>query len=272
MSGLDTWWAYEEFAEAIQRNRFVLTQRMSGFLAALRESTDARAYLLPKGSELWRAQLGCVERAQPAGDPYRKVTVSPHPAERMVPDPKFVKVGGRANPPGVAYMYLAESGRTAVAEARPWVGAWVTLAKFAARRDLRLLDLTVHSAVPQSDVTTSRPPAPEEVANVVWGRINTAFATPVSPQDSQLEYLPTQYLAEFFRELGFDGLIFYSALADCRNITLYGLDDAALVERVLLRVEGVEWECSVAGEPVEPRYRLVGPLPQSPGGHGPKDH
>jgi hypothetical protein len=126
----------------------------------------------------------------------------------MVPDAAHVKDGGRGNPPGVAYLYLADSRETAVAEVRPWVKADVSLASFRVGRLLNLLDLTLFppSRDPYESVSTGTP-SPEETEQAVWSAINWAFAEPVNPYEPQLEYAPTQRLARAFLEAGFDGLM-----------------------------------------------------------------
>jgi RES domain-containing protein len=65
---------------------------------------------------------------------------TPLPGTRMVPDPKYVKHGGRANPHGFAYLYFATDEKTALAELRPWVGESLTLAIFKIKKKTKIVD------------------------------------------------------------------------------------------------------------------------------------
>lgn len=42
--------------------------------------------------------------------------------------------------------------------------------------------------------------------------LNRELALPVSPEDSEVEYVPTQYLAEAILDLGYDGIRYRSAV------------------------------------------------------------
>jgi RES domain-containing protein len=56
----------------------------------------------------------------------------------MIPDARFIK-DGRANPPGFAYLYLASTPETALAEMRPVFRESVTLAKFNLKKTVNLI-------------------------------------------------------------------------------------------------------------------------------------
>lgn len=51
---------------------------------------------------------------------------------------------GRVNPKGISYLYLATDEKTAIYEMCPWVCKKVTVAKFDARKELRIVDLTMN--------------------------------------------------------------------------------------------------------------------------------
>ena len=246
MSPFTSWQAFEEFCREVRgRHRYVPSPTVRAFLEALTELCPDRTRFMRPDTNLWRAQLGCAlvpthESAEVTVQSHR-----PHPPERMVPDRKHVRLGGRANPSGVAYLYMADTKETAIAEVRPWVGAWVTVARFKARRELKILDL--ESANPWDEVEAGEfklqdDPPPEHVAAVVWLRINEAFSRPVAPSDTDLDYVPTQYIAEFVRELGFDGLLYKSALDGGSCVMLFNPADGTLEDRELVKIDSVEWK------------------------------
>src|SRR6185503_14264408 len=145
-----SWWrAYEDFADDVRRwHRFVPNERMKRFLEEVDATSPRRSQTVQLGTKLYRAQVGCDWTLPPAaaGEGVPQIYVSgpePFVAERMLPSAAYTKDGGRGNPPGIAYLYLSELGATAVAEVRPWANAYVSVARFKVRRDLRVLDLTM---------------------------------------------------------------------------------------------------------------------------------
>ena len=63
-------------------------------------------------------------------------------SEMGAPTPELVKKGQRANPAGIAYLYLASDEETALAEVRAEPGAEVTLARIVIPQNTRIADLT----------------------------------------------------------------------------------------------------------------------------------
>ncbi len=51
----------------------------------------------------------------------------------------------RANPKGIPCLYLSSVMRTAAAEVRPWIGTYVTLAKFRVKDDAAIAVVALHS-------------------------------------------------------------------------------------------------------------------------------
>ena len=53
-------------------------------------------------------------------------------------------------------------------------------------------------------------PEPEEVPKIVWRWIDLAFSEPVDREDSTVDYVPTQIIAELFKTNGFGGVKYRS--------------------------------------------------------------
>lgn len=96
----------------------------------------------------------------------------------MVPDQKFIKNPGRANPPGFAYLYLANNPGTALAEMRPWVGESLTIAVFEIQKDIKLIACQEQPENLGERIFEENLPA-EKVELYVWNDISRAFARPV---------------------------------------------------------------------------------------------
>ena len=59
----------------------------------------------------------------------------------MKPDPDKVS-DGRANPRGIACLYVCTDYQTAILEIRPLIGSYVTIANMEINRNLEIVDCT----------------------------------------------------------------------------------------------------------------------------------
>jgi hypothetical protein len=180
---------------------------------------------------------------------------APHDSNRMVPTPERA-IDGRVNPRGIPCLYLASNEATAVAEVRPWVGSYVSLAEFKAMRDCKLLDCTRDKErriafVLHGLLTGSVNTSPENRERVVWGEIAYAFSKPVASDDRHSDYIPTQILAEAFKHYGYDGIAYRSLLGkeDGKNIALFDIPAADLMNCCLYKINSVDFNFSQSGGP-----------------------
>jgi len=160
----------------------------------------------------------------------------------MIPNSEFVKRGGRANPPGFVYLYLATKPETAMAEMRPWIGESLSVAFFAIQEDVRLVDCQRDSEDPLKRICLSGEKlSPEEVDMYVWSDISEAFARPVTRDEAESGYVPTQILAEAFKTEGFDGVVYKSRLAKGLNIVLFNIEAAKPLRYFLYALASVNY-------------------------------
>lgn len=150
---------------------------------------------------------------------------------------------GRANPTGIAYWYGATDPETAVADTRPWKGAIVSVTELQATRNLLLVDCgnTQRIAAPLTEGESRQ-------ERFVWNSIGEAFSRPVDPDTIDIEYVPTQMLAEAFKTGGFDRIQYKSHLGDGSNVVVFELLAFTIGKRELWSVERVNYEFSCHGE------------------------
>ncbi len=72
------------------------------------------------------------------------------------------------------------------------------------------------------------------------GRLNTTDV-------ATAEYVPTQVIAEFFKQKGFDGVVYRSSLSDGYNLALFDLTCAEVIHCALHAVKAVKFEFKDAG-------------------------
>jgi hypothetical protein len=246
---------YRDFANSVTaRSRYVFEQHVEEFLKTVTETSASLIETLEINSILHRAQLGydVVEGPVDPDDPTgEKVDESwAYTAKRMKP-PRDSAREGRVNPKGIPCLYLADDEKTAMAEMRPWIGEYISLARFKTVKPLKILYL------PEPDdyffrrvaALFGNTPDAMECGRAVWGQIAYAFSEPVSHSDDKADYAPTQILAETFRALGCDGIRYKSRLDKGFSFALFDLDAADMISCVVHETLSAKFEFSEGGNP-----------------------
>ncbi|WP_082926423.1 RES family NAD+ phosphorylase [Cupriavidus sp. D384] len=137
--------------------------------------------------------------------------------------PSRVASHGRANPPGIPYLYVGSSPATAIAEIRPHTGEYVSVADFSidpAR--LRLVDLRA----PKERISPFEIGDEDRIGALrsdiaFLERLGDELTRPVVPQGAAVEYVPSQYLCEFIKKAGWNGVVYRSSMSDGINLALF---------------------------------------------------
>jgi hypothetical protein len=142
--------------------------------------------------------------------------------EEMGAPPKHLASHGRANPAGIPYLYLASTALTAVSEVRPHTGEKVSVAEFKIASPLLLADLR-H---PRRSISPFILEDEDEIAMLrgdigFLERLGDELTRPVIPRSAAFDYIPSQYLCEFAKSCGFDGVMYRSSVGDGVNIALF---------------------------------------------------
>ena len=108
----------------------------------------------------------------------------------------------RANYRYIPYLYCANHPYVALAEVRPRLGTTVSIATIAVREPLRLLDFTIqHKPSKMSDAKKN-----------LFEDLSALFSMPVTSNDDIIDYIPTQFVAEYAKYMGYDGIAFSSSV------------------------------------------------------------
>ena len=147
----------------------------------------------------------------------------PYPACKMGPPPPDEATGGRANPHGIPYLYLASDITTAISEVRSGMGAYVTVGEFELKGKLKIADFMMPQSFKDPFACAwVKGKVPIELESIELIRhFNTIMSTPMSKSDRELDYLPTQYLSELILIMGFDGIKYESALGTGFNVVIF---------------------------------------------------
>lgn len=126
--------------------------------------------------------------------------------------PKHLTKAGRANPQGISYLYLANDVDTTIFETRAALFDFVSIGEFRLNEDITLINLH------ETDLYDPMLLADKDMLKdfiILYpfvSRLEKEISKPNRRTDNELDYLPTQYLSEFIKSLGFDGVIYKSSV------------------------------------------------------------
>jgi hypothetical protein len=159
---------------------------------------------VPKGKRFYRARRGCGKSDPNLGfQPIARNELGAPPKEKTTK-------GGRANPPGISYLYVAEEMDTCIAEVRPPIGDFVSAIALSPKTNLKMADLL--KAKPLESPFGHKDLARKMRSLDLLRCLDIDLAEPVNPDNDAIDYVPLQYLVEVIRDAGFDGVRYRSAM------------------------------------------------------------
>lgn len=211
---------WESFVASIKnKNRFHSNHINLKLLEELFQSEKMQVLLKKGGISLYRARIS---------------EEKPLDKQQMGPPPLEYVTAGRANSKGIRCLYLASDVETTFHELRARDLDYISIGTFTVKKDVKLVDLSnLDKISPFSDETFE---CDWFAINMpILKKISYEIAKPLRRQDSELDYLPTQYIADFVKSLGFDGICYRSTLNpsgvnyaifeykkfECERVTLY---------------------------------------------------
>lgn len=173
--------------------------------------------------EMLESVLKETEIIIPAGTKFYRARVSDksgYSRKEMWAPPDDVASPGRVNSKGQSCLYLCSHKKTTVKEIRAHAFDYVTIATFKLNRNVRVLDLS--SIVHSSPFYTENDKVAYLVNESTLRQIQNDMAKPMSRLDSDLDYLPTQYISDFAKFLGYDGVKYFSTFDKASyNVALF---------------------------------------------------
>jgi len=162
--------------------------------------------------------------------------------DKMSAPPKRLASHGRANPAGIPYLYLGSKPETAVAEIRPHTGEIACVADFDVP-DIQAVDLRNPRKLVSPFILEDPSAIGQLRADLPFlERLGEELTRPVLPSGAAIDYIPSQYLCEFIKKSGFDGVVYRSSVSDGINLALFQPDLAQGGEVVLYSVAKVSVE------------------------------
>ncbi len=168
------------------------------------------------------------------------------PIEKMGAPPRRRSSNGRANPAGIPYLYLGSLPDTAVAEIRPHTGEVACVADFAVP-EIKAVDLRNPRKLVSPFILSESSAIGQLRADLPFlERLGEELTRPVQPAGAAIDYIPSQYLCEFIKKSGFDGVVYRSSVSEGINLALFDPAQAVGGKVVLYNVSKVSVEVAVA--------------------------
>lgn len=190
---LKTWLEFEE--EIIHRNRFFPNAGIVRQIDGLLDRTDS-FIAVNKGSKLYRArQIALEDIEQKDGD------ICGYDEKGSLSPSSDITIAGRANPSKIPYLYAAMDKYTAAAEIKPSLKDFISVAELDVNEELKLADFVYREeSGGKSDL--------EQLRN----NISLSYSMVVDRKNIE-GYIPTQYIAEYIKHKGLDGIAYMSLQA-----------------------------------------------------------
>jgi len=179
-------------------------------------------------SEQFASFLSIVKNVYPVNTVMYRARLSPDKhgftKDEMQAPPKDKRTAGRINPEGIGVLYLSSDKATTLNEIRANAFDHVTIGEFYAKRDINVVNLSGFDKTSPFDYVNE---LEGFAANrKVFKEIAAEIAKPLRRSDSALEYLPTQYVAEFIKAQNYDGVAYDSTLRQGGyNLAIFCVDD-----------------------------------------------
>lgn len=166
-------------------------------------------YRLTPSTELYRARV----HHQSGNNAYAE--------EDMYSPTSYFAKGGRANPLGIPYLYLCDNPETVLYEVRASYLDELSIASFqlkAENKFVNIVDFTEDTPLFQLEMIKET-----IMAKLLREKISRDLSKPMRRYDSEIEYIPTQFICEFIRiYTGASGIRFASSLHPSgKNIVIF---------------------------------------------------
>jgi hypothetical protein len=164
--------------------------------------------------------------------------------EKMMNPSANESKGGRANPLGIPYLYLSDNPETVLYEIRAAYLDELSIGVFHLKED--------HASIKIVDFTEETPLfQPSKVnetikAHLLRERISRDLSKPMRRYDSEIEYIPTQFICEFIRIFtGASGIRFGSSLhPEGKNVVIFDQNLITCKEVLRKRINSVDLRVS----------------------------
>lgn len=229
--------------QSLKENSLLRTNSWNDFVKSLREQNRFHT----KHIELTILERFCtyIRKVYKKGTVFYRGRISTEdgfPLDEMGAPPSDKASAGRANSAGIRCLYLASDLDTTLHEVRAGVFDYVTIGRFELKEDIVVVNLKAIDHI--SPFIEGLNPLEHAINKEHLKRINMEIGRPLRRSDTILDYIPTQYVADFIKSILHEGkpeyagieynstlnrrgqnlAIFYPDLFDCTDVEIYHIN------------------------------------------------
>lgn len=212
------------FADEIKFNNRFFPQNSNQVLRFIDEIFDKHVEILPKGTIFYRARIIHLDEMNLQQD---EALIGFPANNSMSPDYKIATTQ-RASPEKISYLYVSQDKYTALSETRPSIFSFISLAEIEALEELKIFDLWF-------DINTS-----DIISD--FTQLAERFSAVITEEDKEFDYLPMQYVAEYIKNKGADGIRYASFQSQGgKNIVIFRKEKVNFVQSTILYNQNVKY-------------------------------
>lgn len=180
---------------------------------------------ITKGYSLYRSRVLPEKKGY-----YQKKDMGCPPSEKVS--------AGRANPIGIPYLYLCSEKETTYYEVRARFMDRISVGRFQTTRDLKIVNFASKVSLFFSSHSGNFKESIKK--KLLLNAISKDMSKPLTRYDTELEYVPTQYICELCKLHKADGICFESSLRKGGlNYVLFDEKDAQCVDVKVIQIKEV---------------------------------
>ena len=158
---------------------------------------------------------------------------------QMANPPQKLARPGRANPFGISYLYVSDKAETTIYETRASLLDYISIGKFRVLEDLKIMNLRSKESLDFVKWIEA-----EEIEMFLFiNQLQDELAKPYKNSDQELDYIPTQYICEFIKSLGYDGVEYRSALySEGYNIAVFHPEKLKCISKSVHEITSINYK------------------------------
>lgn len=241
----------------LQKHSLLKTNSWDDFVQALKTKNRFHTHFL--NLELLQKFCSYIRKTYKAGSVFYRCRISTeegYDKNSMSAPPSAKASEGRANALGISCLYLGDSIETTIHEVRAGAFDYVCIGTFRLKEDIRVVDLKRIDRI--SPFIVELDCKEHAINKEALNKINSEMGKALRRSDSTLDYVPTQYVADFIKSIEYEGVpeyegieyqsvmykggynlaIFNPELFECVEIKTYKIDDLVYTKHDVLEENG----------------------------------
>lgn len=196
-------------------------------------------YIVPIKSTFYRARIGfSIKKNEDEMSDFLNIEIkTPYECDEISSPPVIFAKAGRLNRQGCSYLYLASQKEVAIGEVRPNPGNYISVAQFKNNIPLTVVDFRFTNLLECFD--------DKNKLNIFYfiRDIANELSKTVLPEEQE-QYLVTQFISDVIRDMGYDGILYKSSIADGYNLLVFDSSKLAYLEKSseLLKIKKLTYD------------------------------